>query len=61
MSAKAWKTNMAEQLDIKCAACRLEQSFSILDLRAVGGVGYLECPGCHYFNYIEDIKEKLNG
>lgn len=52
---------MPDRLDIQCLACRLEQSFSILDLRAVGGVGYLECPGCNYFNYIEDVKEKLNG
>ena len=52
---------MPDRLDIRCAACRLNQSFSFLDLRAFGGHGYLECPGCLYFYYIENVREKLNG
>jgi hypothetical protein len=37
------------------------QSISIHDLRAVGGFAYIECPGCHYFNFVDEIKEYING
>jgi hypothetical protein len=52
---------MSDRLDIQCQACRLTQSISIHDLRAVGGSAYIECPGCHYFNYTDDLKDYFNG
>lgn len=52
---------MADRIDITCDACRTQQSFTIDNLRSIGGHGYLECYACSYFNYIEDAKEKLNG
>jgi hypothetical protein len=61
MSATGWRTTLADRIDIKCEACRLTQSISIHDLHVVRGVAYIECPGCHYFNYIENLKEHFNG